>query len=397
MAERILYPFAKPLYVMPKPVGAACNLACTYCYYLEKERLYPDATPHVMSDSMLERFVEEYICSQTMPQVLFTWHGGEPLLRPISFYQKALSLQRQYAGGRIVENCLQTNGTLLTDEWCRFFKDNHWLIGISIDGPQPLHDAYRKNRHGQPSHDKVMRGIELLDKHGVEWNAMAVVNRINAEHPLDFYRFFKSIGCRFLQFTPVVERYFRQDGCMRLASPMQEDGEVASFSVTPRQWGNFLCEIFDEWKEHDVGDCFIQLFESTIANWMGLQPGVCSLSKTCGHAGAMEWNGDVYSCDHYVFPEYRLGNIRESGLAEMMYSKRQQEFGQMKLKSLPSQCLQCEYLFACNGECPKNRFAKTADGEPGLNYLCPGYRHFFRHVAPWMDDWVQKYNQGKAP
>ena len=201
MAERILYPFAKPLYVMPKPVGAACNLACTYCYYLEKERLYPDATPHVMSDSMLERFVEEYICSQTMPQVLFTWHGGEPLLRPISFYQKALSLQRQYAGGRIVENCLQTNGTLLTDEWCRFFKDNHWLIGISIDGPQPLHDAYRKNRHGQPSHDKVMRGIELLDKHGVEWNAMAVVNDYNADYPLDFYRFFRDdLQCRYLRF-----------------------------------------------------------------------------------------------------------------------------------------------------------------------------------------------------
>lgn len=392
MAESTLFPFAKPLYVMPKPIGATCNLACTYCYYLEKEHLYPGAFPNVMSDRLLELFIEEYICSQTMPQVMFTWHGGEPLLRPVSFYQKAVSLQRRYAGGRIIDNSLQTNGTLLTDEWCRFFKENHWLIGVSIDGPQPLHDAYRKNKHGLPSFDKVMRGIELLDKHGVEWNAMAVINHFNANQPLAFYRFFKSIGCHFIQFTPIVERFSLHDGSKRLASPMQEDGEVVDFSVTPQQWGNFLCEVFDEWKEHDMGNYFIQIFESTIANWMGLQPGVCSLGKTCGHAGVMEWNGDVYCCDHYVFPEYRLGNIHERSLVEMIYSKRQKEFGQMKQKSLPTQCLECKYLFACNGECPKNRFAKTANGERGLNYLCQGYYLFFDHVAPWMDDWVLKYS-----
>ena len=386
--NRTISPFARPLYVMLKPVGAACNLACDYCYYLEKANLYKGAESHVMSERLLERFVKEYIQSQTMSEVMFTWHGGEPLLRPLSFYQKALALQKKYAQGRVINNSLQTNGTLLTEEWCRFFKDNNWLIGVSIDGPQRLHDAYRKNRRGQPSFAEVMRGIELLNQYGVDWNAMAVVNRFNADYPLEFYHFFRSINCRFIQFTPVVERIFEHQDGRHFASPMQEEGELADYSVTPEQWGHFLCTIFDEWARHDIGAYFIQIIESTLANWMGIPPGVCSLAKTCGHAGVMELNGDVYCCDHYVFPEFKLGNIYLNSLSEMMYGDKQRKFGLMKYDSLPKQCKTCEFLFACHGECPKNRFATTADGEKGLNYLCKGYYQFFKHAKPFIEDWI---------
>ena len=386
--NRTISPFARPLYVMLKPVGAACNLACDYCYYLEKANLYKGAESHVMSERLLERFVKEYIQSQTMSEVMFTWHGGEPLLRPLSFYQKAIALQKKYAQGRVINNSLQTNGTLLTEEWCRFFKDNNWLIGVSIDGPQRLHDAYRKNRRGQPSFAEVMRGIELLNQYGVDWNAMAVVNHFNADYPLEFYHFFRSINCRFIQFTPVVERIFEHQDGRHFASPMQEEGNLADYSVTPEQWGHFLCTIFDEWAKHDIGEYFIQIIESTFANWMGVPSGVCSLAKTCGHAGVMELNGDVYCCDHYVFPEYKLGNIYEHSLAEMMYGDKQRKFGLMKHDSLPNQCKTCEFLFACHGECPKNRFATTADGEKGLNYLCKGYYQFFKHAKPFIEDWI---------
>lgn len=380
-------PFARPLYVMLKPVGAVCNLACEYCYYLEKARLYKETPKHVMSEKLLEKFIEEYINSQTMPQVLFTWHGGETFMRPISFYKKAIELQKKYANGRTIDNCIQTNGTLLTDEWCKFLKENNFLVGVSIDGPQEFHDEYRRNRQGQPSFQKVMKGINLLKKHGVEWNAMAVVNDFNADYPLDFYHFFKELDCRYIQFTPIVERLSKRTDGLTLSSAIQNtDGtELAEFSITPKQWGNFLCTIFDEWVREDVGKFFIQLFDSTLANWIGEQPGVCTLAKTCGHAGVMEFNGDVYSCDHFVFPEYRLGNIYQKTLVEMMYSPEQQRFGQHKQDSLPRQCRECEFLFACNGECPKNRFMHTADGEAGLNYLCKGYRQFFKHVAPCMD------------
>lgn len=378
-------PFARPLYIMAKPVGAVCNLACDYCYYLEKSHLYSDTSRFAMSDALLEKFISEYIRSQTMPQVLFTWHGGETLMRPLSFYRRVVELQRKYADGRTIENCIQTNGTLLNDEWCEFFRRNNWLVGVSIDGPQEFHDEYRKNRQGRPSFVKVMQGIRLLKKHGVEWNGMAVVNDFNADYPLDFYHFFKEIECHYIQFAPIVERLSPHADGRHLASPMQEGETLADFSVSPEQWGNFLCTLFDEWVREDVGTYFIQLFDSTLANWVGEQPGVCSLAKTCGHAGVIEFNGDVYACDHYVFPEYKLGNIYEHTLIEMMYSERQQQFGQMKQRALPNQCKQCDYLFACNGECPKNRFARTADGEPGLNYLCKGYHQFFAHVAPYMD------------
>lgn len=381
-------PFARPLYVMLKPAGSICNLACEYCYYLEKKHLY-SSEPNdkfIMSDALLEKFTEQYILSQTQPQILFTWHGGETLMRPLSFYKRAVELQKKYANGRQIDNCIQTNGTLLNDEWCRFFRENNWLVGVSIDGPQEFHDEYRRNRQGLPSFQKVMKGINLLNKHGVEWNAMAVVNDFNADYPLDFYNFFKEIDCHYIQFAPIVERITAHNDGRHLASPMDnEQTELADFSITPQQWGNFLCTIFDEWVKNDVGNYYIQLFDSTLANWVGEQPGVCTLARTCGHAGVMEYNGDVYSCDHFVFPEYKLGNIHRQTLTEMMYSERQMAFGADKHNSLPTQCKECEYLFACNGECPKNRIIKTPAGEPGLNYLCKGYYQFFNHVAPYMD------------
>jgi uncharacterized protein len=391
-------PFAKPLYVMLKPAGALCNLSCDYCYYLEKTNLYKDVSKYVMSDELLEKFTEEYINSQTMPQVLFTWHGGETLMRPLSFYRKAVQLQKQYAHGRTIDNCIQTNGTMLTDEWCEFLKENNWLVGISIDGPQEFHDEYRKNKQGMPSFVKVMHGIDLLKKHGVEWNAMAVVNDFNADYPLDFYHFFKEIDCHYIQFTPIVERILKHTDGRHLASMAETgEGEIADFSVTAEQWGHFLCTIFDEWVKEDVGNYYIQLFDSTLANWVGEQPGVCTMGKTCGHAAVMEFNGDVYSCDHFVFPEYKLGNIHTKTLVEMLYGERQQKFGAIKQNALPMQCKMCEFLFACNGECPKNRFCRTKEGEEGLNYLCKGYHTFFKHVAPYMDFMKEELMNQRPP
>ena len=383
---------------MLKPAGAHCNLACKYCYYLEKNKLYPTAQRHLMSDEMLEQFTREYIEAQTMNQVLFTWHGGEPLLRSIDFYRKALSLQQKYAGGRRIDNVIQTNGTLLTDEWCEFFAQNHWLVGISIDGPQPDHDHYRLTAAGKPSWKKVMQDIKLLKKHGVEWNAMAVVNAYNANHPLEFYRFFKENGCQFLQFTPIVERLTRHEDGRTLASLADKDEiSLSEASVAPEQWGYFLCAIFDEWVRKDVGKIFVEIFDCTLANWMGISPGICAYSKECGHAGVMEHNGDVYSCDHFVFPEYKLGNIRDYSLIDMLYGEQQQEFSRLKHSSLPRQCKECDMEFACHGECPKNRFMKDKYGDSGLNYLCPGYYHYYQHVAPYMDYMKQELMSQRPP
>lgn len=386
MNDNIATPFAKPLYMMLKPAGAHCNLACKYCYYLEKNNLYQNSHRHLMSDEMLEQFTREYIEAQTMPQVLFTWHGGEPLMRSIDFYKKALALQKKYAHGKQIDNVIQTNGTLLTDEWCEFFAKNHWLVGISIDGPQEYHDHYRVTPAGKPSWEKVMQGISLLKKHRVEWNAMAVVNAYNAGHPLEFYHFFRDNGCQYLQFTPIVERLTEHEDGRTLAS-LADDREIplADASVTPQQWGNFLCTIFDDWVRHDVGKTFVEIFDCTLANWMGVLPGICAYSKECGHAGVMEHNGDVYSCDHFVFPEYKLGNIREQSLIDMLYGEKQQAFSRLKHTSLPRQCKECDMEFACHGECPKNRFEKDKYGEPGLNYLCQGYYQYYTHVSPYMD------------
>ena len=383
---------------MTKPAGASCNLACEYCYYLEKLQLYRHDARHVMSDEMLERFVKQYIESQTMQQVLFCWHGGETLMRPLSFYEKVVRLQRQYAQGRQIDNVIQTNGTMIDDRWAQFFHDQGWLVGVSIDGPEEFHDEYRRNKAGRPSWRQVMKGINCLNKHQVEWNAMAVVNDFNADYPHDFYQFFKDIGCHYLQFTPIVERISPHPDGRHLAS-MADDvqAELADFSVTPEQWGHFLCTVFDQWVRNDVGSTFVQLFDTTLANWMGMEGSLCTMARECGHAGVMEYNGDVYSCDHFVFPEYKLGNIRDNTLTEMMYSERQRAFGQNKYRSLPQQCKSCQYLFACHGECPKNRFSETAQGEPGLNYLCQGYYRFFEHVAPYMDFMKRELTAHRPP
>lgn len=390
-------PFARPLYVMAKPAGSCCNLQCRYCYYLEKKQLYPShGSSLFMDDRTLEAYIRQYIEAQTQPQVLFVWHGGEPLIRPLSFYKRVLQLQQRYARGCIIDNCLQTNGTLLNDEWCAFFREHNWLVGISIDGPQELHDQYR--RSSRPSFHDVMHGIRLLQKHGVEWNAMGVVNNSNADHPLEVYHFYKEIGCRYIQFTPIVERLCSHaDGrhlatmADSLASPM------ADFSVRPGQYARFCCDIYDEWVRHDVGQVFVQLFDSTLACWAGETPSLCSMCPTCGHAGVIEYNGDVYSCDHFVAPEYLLGNIHHDTITSVMYSLRQAQFGRDKHDRLPRQCMNCRWLFACNGGCPKDRFCHTTDGEPGLSFLCEDYRLFFAHVAPSMDFMNNELQHGRAP
>ena len=447
-AMPIATPFSRPLCVMLKPASAFCNLACEYCYYLEKGKVGSPppfggdrGETSMLSDDLLETFIRQYLEAQTMPEVLFTWHGGEPLLRPIAFYERALQLQQKYARGRHVDNCLQTNGTLINDEWCRFLRDNHFLVGISIDGPQHLHDAYRRDRHGQPTWERVMHGIRLLQQHGVEWNAMATVNRLNADHPHEFYRFFRDIGCQFLQFTPVVERFSAApvaappvaDGlpvssaAPRLLAGSEPGGQVAPFSVTPQQWGRFLCAVYDEWVRHDVGTIFVQIFDATLTNWAGVTPGLCSLGTSCAHNAVMETDGSVYCCDHFVFPDYLLGNIAQTAssppnspltthhlpltshfsvltshhspptLTQLLYGPRQQQFGRQKTDALPRQCSECSFLFACHGECPRNRFATDRYGEPGLNYLCEGYRRFFAHVAADMDFMLAELRAGRAP
>ena len=392
------FAFARPMYVMLKPAGSLCNLRCKYCYYLEKDKLYKQCKNHVISDELLEKFIKEYIEAQTTPQVLFTWHGGETLMRPISFYKRALELQRIYGRGRQIDNCIQTNGTLLTDEWCQFFKDNNFLVGVSIDGPQEFHDEYRRTATNKPTFVKVMNGINLLNKHGVEWNALAVVNDYNADYPLEFYRFFKQIGCKYIQFSPIVERVVKREDGLTLAPGMQGgDAGLADFSITPEQWGNFLCTIFDEWVHNDVGEYFVQLFDATLANWVGQAPGVCILAEECGHAGVMEFNGDVYSCDHFVYPEHLLGNLHTKTITEMMYADQQNKFAKMKKQMLPQQCKECKFLFACHGECPKNRFLNDKYGNYGLNYLCKGYRQFFEHVEPYMNFMKRELENHRAP
>lgn len=388
------YPFSRPLYCMAKPVGDACNMKCEYCYYSDKSKVYRESGSRLMSESTLDLFIRRYIEAQTGGEIVFTWHGGEATIRPLDFYRKAVELQKKYGKGRRILNCLQTNGTLLNEEWCQFLHDNEWLAGISIDGPADFHDEYRLMKNGEASHSRVMQAINLLRRYRVEWNAMAVVNDYNVEFPEEFYRFFKNIGCRYLQFTPVVER--RCQGCTDV-SAVDDEGEMTPHSVTPRQWGEFLCKIFDLWVRNDVGRIFVQIFDATLANWVGEMPGLCTMAATCGHAAVMEYDGEVYSCDHFVFPRYSLGNIADRSLIEMMMSEKQVKFGEGKLKTLPRQCKDCRWEFACHGECPKNRFIRSAAGEPGLNYLCEGYRLYFSHVAPYMDYMRDQLRQGLPP
>jgi uncharacterized protein len=365
------------IHVLAKPTGAVCNLACAYCFFLDKEQLYPGSRFR-MSDEVLETYIRQLIEAHSTPQVTVAWQGGEPTLMGVDFYRSAIELQNKYRKpGMTFENTMQTNGTLLDDEWCQFFKENDFLIGISIDGPGELHDTYRVDKKGRPTFDRVMKGLGLLQKHEVEYNVLVTVNSTNSDHPLEVYRFLRDeVGTSWIQFIPVVER-IGEDG-LRL---YQQGTSVSERSVLPEQFGDFLSATFDEWVSHDVGKIFVQTFEATLRNWMGLpSSGMCVFEETCGLGLALEHNGDLYSCDHFVEPGYLLGNIQETPIEELVAGEKQGKFGQDKLETLPCYCRHCDVLFACHGECPKNRFLATPDGEPGLNYLCAGFKAFFRHV-----------------
>ena len=364
------------IHVLAKPTGAICNLACSYCFFLDKELLYPGSRFR-MSDEVLENYIRQLIAAHRVPQVTVGWQGGEPTLMGIDFYRRAIELQEKYrTPGMTFENTMQTNGTLLDDEWCRFFKENNFLIGISIDGPRELHDIYRVDKKGEGSFDRVMKGLQLLQKHGVEYNVLTTVNRVNADHPLDVYRFLRDeAGTDWIQFIPVVERINEGERTL-----YQKGDTVSDRSVQPEQFGNFLSLIFDEWVKNDVGRVFVQTFEASARRWMGLPSGMCVFEETCGMGLALEHNGDLYSCDHFVEPDYLLGNIVEKSIGELAASEKQYRFGQDKRDTLPQVCRECEVFFACRGECPKNRFLTTPAGEPSLNYLCKGWKSFFRHI-----------------
>ena len=366
--------------VMLKPAGSLCNLGCAYCYYLDKADIYGGREPR-MSEAMLETVIREYIAANDVPEVTFNWHGGEPLVLGLDFYRKAMDLEKKYSDGKTVFNTLQTNGTLLTPEWADFLRDNRFLVGISIDGPRDIHDKYRKDKGGAPTFDKVLRGVALLRDHGVEFNTMSTVNKVSEGRGLEVYRFLQSIGSRYMQFMPVVEHVKGR----RIVSPATEGAKLAPWSVSSLGFGKFMCEIFDYWVRNDVGRTFVGLFDATLANGCGVRPGTCAYDRTCGGNAVIEHNGDLYPCDHFVYPEYRLGNICETPIRTMMESPRQVKFGIDKRNSLPAKCFRCKYLHLCNGECPKHRFNRTESGETGLSALCEGYYRFYDHTAPYME------------
>ncbi len=374
-------------HVLAKPIGPICNLDCKYCFYLEKEVLYPQASKWAMREDVLESYIRQYIEAQPGEAVGFAWQGGEPTLLGVEYFRRVVELERKYAGGKRIGNAFQTNGVLLDDEWARFLKDENFLVGISIDGPRDLHDAYRVDKGGKPTFDRVMRGMEVLQRNGVEFNTLTTVNRANASAPLEVYRFLRANGSGFMQFIPIAERASQgatADGLVLISPQFQGAAEVTPWSVEPLQFGRFLCAIFDEWVRRDVGKCFVQLFDVCLEMWAGMEASLCIFRRQCGAAMAIEHTGDLYSCDHYVYPENRLGNIMERGLAELAHGGQQHAFGEAKETTLPRYCRECSVRFACNGECPKHRFATTPDGEPGLNYLCAGYKRFFEHVDPYM-------------
>jgi uncharacterized protein len=371
---------------MTKPHGPVCNLNCTYCYYLEKKKLYPSAGSFRMDEALLESYIRQYIESQDIPDITFTWQGGEPTLMGIEFFRKAVDLQKKYGIGKRIYNAFQTNGILINEDWCRFFNDNNFLVGISVDGPRELHDAHRVNFTGRASFDEVLKAIGLFHKHHVEFNTLTVVHNDNSSKPLDIYNFLKSTGSGFIQFIPIVERIRNKPGEeeLNLVGPDYENASVTDWSVRPEDYGKFLITIFDEWVRKDVGKVFVQMFDVTLANWVGEPPGLCVFSETCGNAMVLEHNGDLYNCDHFVYPLNRLGNIRESTIRGMAQSFEQFTFGNNKMLKLPAYCINCEYRFACHGECPKHRFEFTPDGQRGLNYLCKAYKMFFSYVHPYM-------------
>jgi uncharacterized protein len=386
--------------IMLKPAGPVCNLNCTYCYYLEKKKLYPGQSGFKMTEELLDHYTREYIEAQQVPVVTFTWQGGEPTLMGLDFFTKAMEFQKKYAGGKQIENAFQTNGVRLNDEWCKFFKDNNILVGISIDGAEHNHDHYRRNSAGEPTFKKVMKGIELLQKHKVEFNTLSVVNNYNVHFALETYRFLKSIGSIFMQFLPVVERKAseQQDNMLSLVSnDYLKEAKVTEWSVNGKDFGKFLTTVFDEWVRNDVAKYYVQIFDATLANTVGEMPGICVFAETCGDALVMEHNGDIFSCDHYVYPEYYLGNIADSPMTDLVKSQRQFDFGINKRNSLPRYCLRCEVRYLCHGECPKHRIILTPDDQPGLNYLCEGYKDFFHHVEPYMEYMAKELSNKRAP
>jgi len=377
---------------MAKPAGPACNLHCEYCFYREKGRFFPEDKIWRMSDDVLEAFTREYIESQPGPSVTFEWQGGEPALAGLDFFRRALDYQKKFNTGKRITNSFQTNGTILDEEWCAFLSRNNFLVGLSLDGPEAVHDACRVDQGGGPTFGRVLRSLRMMQEHGVEVNILAAVNSESSKHPLEVYRFFRQQGVRFIQFLPIVEREADPEA-EKLGIPLavppspsreEKSTNVTPWSVEPEQYGDFLVRIFDEWVRNDVGKVFVMNFEWTLGAWAGVGPGVCYLSLRCGQNLILEHNGDVFSCDHFMYPAYRIGNILESGLGDMILSEKQIAFGALKETALPAHCRRCDFLFACRGGCPKHRFAGSPDGDPGLNYLCPGFKKFYRYVDPFM-------------
>jgi uncharacterized protein len=394
-----------PFTVMAKPAGPACNLACAYCFYREKAALFPAGEATRMSGEVLESYIRQYLESRPRGEVPFAWQGGEPTLLGLEFFRTVVALQARHAGGRRVTNALQTNGVLLDDRWAEFLAENRFLVGVSIDGPPELHDRYRRDPGGGPTCERVLSGIEALRKAGVEFNTLTVVNRANSARPLDVYAFLKDIGSTFLQFIPLVERVALRGpgaaGQPALAGPPGTEGGggavVAPWSVEPAGYREFLCAVFDRWVRDDVGGVFVQQFEAALSAMAGRGAGLCVFDERCGTALVLEHNGDLYSCDHYVYPEFRLGNILATPLAELARSAAQAAFGDAKHNALPRQCRECAVRVACNGGCPKHRFARTRDGEPGLNYLCTAYRGFLEHAGPILRSIVGLLAEGRSP
>jgi uncharacterized protein len=387
----------KGFHILTKPIGPICNLNCKYCFYTEKTAFYPEKKDFRMSDEVLEAFIHKYISSQQIPEIQFVWQGGEPTLMNLDFFHKVISLQKKYADGKKIINSLQTNGTLIDDKWCKFLKENDFLVGLSLDGPAELHDLYRMDINGNPTLNKVINTLYLLKEYEIPYNVLLCVTRESSKYPIKVYNFLKKLGVEYIQFTPIVERIpddmSAQIG-LKHASPASKDDEnqqklVTDFSVEAGAYGDFLIKIFDEWVQKDVGSIYVMNFEWALEAWMGLPSTICIFSKQCGSALALEHNGDIYSCDHYVYPEYYLGNILVSNPKEMVEMNKQKAFGQNKESSLPEVCRECEVKFACNGECPRHRFVRTYDNKPGLSYLCQDYKKFFRHIHPYMKVMVQ--------
>jgi uncharacterized protein len=373
-------------HLLAKPRGAICNLDCKYCFYLSKEELYKGSSFR-MSYEMLETYIRQLFESHEDPEVTVAWQGGEPTLMGLDFFRRSIVFEKEYARpGMKIQNTIQTNGTLINDEWAAFFKENNFLVGLSIDGPREMHDFYRVDRQGGPTFDKVMQGLGFLQKYGVEWNALTTIHRANADHPVEVYRFLRDeCKAEFIQFIPIVER----------VTP--KSNEVTERSTTAEQYGRFLVGVFEEWVRHDIAKVYVQMFDVALANWHGEPSGLCVHSKTCGGALAIEHNGDLYSCDHFVTPEYKLGNIKERHMLDLVASYPQVKFGNDKYDTLPKYCRECEVRFACHGGCPKDRFITTPDGEPGLNYLCSGFKIFFHHIDRPMRAMSELLKQNRAP